>query len=64
MPMDNNSTQLISYGEINVDKIDLYEDAWGFNSEFLDVIEMLGTINVVPSDRLTNDLVRMIRNQN
>lgn len=62
--MDYNSTQFISYGEINVDEIDLYEDAWGFNSEFLDVIEMLGTINVVPSDRLTNDLVRMIRNQN
>lgn len=62
--MDCNSTHFISYGEINVDEIDLYEDAWGFNSEFLDVIEMLGTINVVPSDRLTNDLVRMIRNQN
>lgn len=62
--MDCNSTHFISYGEIYVDEIDLYEDAWGFNSEFLDVIEMLGTINVVPSDRLTNDLVRMIRNQN
>lgn len=62
--MDNNSTHLISFREINVDNIDLYEDAWGINSQFLDVIQMLGEMNVTPDDRLTKDLIEMIRRQN
>jgi hypothetical protein len=64
LPMDKNSTHYVSSQDINVDEIDLYEDAWGLNSGFIDVIEMLGKINVVPGDRLTNDLIEMIRRQN
>lgn len=64
VPMDKNSTPFISFSEINVDEIDLYEDAWGYSSQFLDVLELLGKINVVPSDRLTKDLIEMIRRQN
>jgi hypothetical protein len=47
-----------------VDETDLYEDAWGYTSQFLDVLELLGKINVVPSDSLTKDLIEMIRRQN
>jgi hypothetical protein len=64
LPMDNNSTHYVSFQDINVDEIDLYEDAWGLNSGFIDVIELLGEINVVPGDRLTNGLIEMIRRQN
>lgn len=62
--MDKNSTPFVSFCDINVDETDLYEDAWGYNSQFIDVIELLGQINVVPGDRLTKDLIEMIRRQN
>ncbi|MGE5406971.1 MAG: hypothetical protein ACM3NR_04585 [Methanosarcina sp.] len=62
--MDTNSTPFVSFSDINVDETDLYEDAWGYNSQFIDVIELLGQINVVPGDRLTKDLIEMIRRQN
>ncbi len=40
-PMGFNSTLFISYHEINVDGIDLYEDAFGFYPEFSDVYDLL-----------------------
>lgn len=63
-PMGLNSTLFISYGNIDVDEIDIYEDAMDFNSEFLDVINQLGQIKIVPEKRLTQDLIDKIRKQN
>ena len=62
-PMGLNSTPFISYHEINVDEIDLIEDAWGFNSEFCDVIELLGQIKVVFPGCLTSNLIEKVRKQ-
>jgi hypothetical protein len=62
-PMGLNSTPFISYHEINVDEIDLIEDAWGFNSEFCDVIELLGQIKVVFPGCLTLSLIEKVRKQ-
>jgi hypothetical protein len=62
-PMGLNSTPFISYHEINVEEIDLIEDAWGFNSEFCDVIELLGQVKVAPPGSLTLSLIEKVRKQ-
>ena len=66
-PMDINSTQFISYHDINVKELDLIEDAWGFNYEYGDVIDLLGTVNPVPGKDLTDlteKLISKIRKRN
>jgi len=62
-PMGSNSTHFISYHNIKVKNVDLLEDAWGFNSEFVDVIRLLGKIKPEPRKRLTSQLVEKIRKQ-
>jgi hypothetical protein len=62
-PMGLNSTPFISYHEIDVEEIDLIADAWGFDSEFCDVIEILGQIKVITPGNLTENLVEKIRKQ-
>jgi hypothetical protein len=61
MPMGLNSTPLLSYHDIRIKDIDLIDDAFGFNSEFHDVIAFLGTIKSVPGKRLTKSLIQKIR---
>lgn len=57
------STQFISYRDIMVEDIDLIEDAWGMQSEFPDVISLLGQVKEVPDPRLTQKLISKIRKQ-
>ncbi len=58
------STPFLSYDEILVDEIDIYEDAWGFNSEFSDVINLLNlVVTPVPEKRLTERLIERVRQQ-
>jgi hypothetical protein len=64
MPMGLISTQFISYHQIKVDNTDLYEDAWGFSSEFSDVIELLDEVKPLPEKRLTKQMIEKIRNEN
>jgi hypothetical protein len=63
-PMGLTSTPLISYYEIKVEETDLFEDAWGFNSDYCDVISFLGKINTDPGEGLTDRLIEMICKQN
>ncbi len=44
--MDLNFTHFAKYSDIEVDEIDLYEDAWGLNAEFSDVIRFLDQLNI------------------
>jgi len=60
-PMGLNSTQFITFRDIKVNGIDLFEDAWGINSEFCDVIDLLRQIKPVPERCLTTDLIKKIR---
>ncbi len=60
-PMDLISTPLITFSEIEVEKIDLIEDAWGLNTEFCDVIDMLHMVKAVPGRCLTRNLMRKLR---
>jgi hypothetical protein len=57
------STPFISYQEIKVENTDLLEDAWGFNSDFCDVINFLGRVDPDPGDKLTARLIEMISKQ-
>lgn len=63
MPMGLISTQFISYHNIKVNDMDLFEDAWGVNSEFSDVIKFLDQVKPVPEKRLTKKLIEKIRNE-
>jgi hypothetical protein len=62
-PMDINSTQFISYRNINVKDLDLFEDAFGFNCGYSDVIDLLRLVNPVPGREMTERLIEKIRKQ-
>jgi hypothetical protein len=62
-PMGLNSTLFISYHDIKVNEIDLFEDAWGLNSEFSDVIDLLRQLEATPGRCLTKRLIGKIRKQ-
>jgi hypothetical protein len=61
--MELTSTPFLSYHEIQVDKIDIYEDAWGFCQQFSDVIVLLEQVKPVPKKRLTKRLIERVRQQ-
>ena len=63
MPMGLNSTRFISYHDINVKNADLFEDAYGLNARFCDVIDLLHYVNAVPERDLTEKLIDKIRKQ-
>jgi hypothetical protein len=58
------STPFLSYHEIQVDNIDIYEDAFSLYQEFGDVINLLGQLNPVPKKRLTKRLIERVRQMN
>jgi hypothetical protein len=60
-PMELISTQFITLREIKVEEVDLIEDAWGIDSEFCDVIDLLRQIEPVPERCLTMNLIKKIR---
>jgi len=59
-----NSTPFLSYHEIQVDKIDIYDDAYGFYQEFNDVMKLLEQVKPVPGKRLTKRLIERVRQMN
>ena len=58
------STPFLSYHEIQVDNIDIYEDAFGLYQEFSEVINLLEQLNPVPKKRLTKRLIERVRQMN
>ena len=58
------STPFLSYHDIRVDNIDIYEDAWGLYQEFSDVIQLLEQVRPEPKKRLMNRLIERVRQQN
>jgi hypothetical protein len=60
--MGLNSTPLLSYQEIFVHEIDIYDDAWGFCQEFNDVINLIKQVKKpVAGKRLTQKLIAKVR---
>jgi hypothetical protein len=60
-PMVINSTPFIKYHNIKVEEIDIYDDAWGFNTVFCVVFGLLRNFYVVPERSLTTNLIKKIR---
>ncbi len=60
-PMGLISTSFISYHEINVRETDLFEDAWGLNSGYSDVIQFLEEFKPEPENQLIDRLIELIR---
>jgi len=58
--MGLNSTPFLSYREIQTDKIDLFEDAFGIYTQFNDVIGILDLVKPVPGKRLIRRVIRNI----
>jgi hypothetical protein len=61
-PMGLISTPFISYHEINIKETDLFEDAWGLNSDYSDVIQFLGEYKPEPGNQLINALIELVSN--
>ena len=59
-----NSTPFLSYHEIRVDKIDIYDDAYGLYQEFNDVMNLLEQVKPVPGKKLTKRLIERVRQMN
>ena len=55
--MDITSTHFLTFREIIVDDTDLFEDAWGFKSEFSDIYDFLGKPDTGPYDCLVDKIV-------
>jgi len=62
--MAKTSTPFLTYHEIQVDKIDIYDDAFGFYQEFSDVFSLLDQLKPVPKKRLTKRLIERVRQMN
>jgi len=58
------STHFISYQKIQVDTVDIYDDAYGFYQEFNDVMNLLDQVKPVPCKRLTKRLIERVRQMN
>lgn len=59
--MNINFISYTSYQDIEVDEIDPFEDAFGLNTEFTDVIQELSKLNVLPGDKVTQDLMDKVK---
>jgi hypothetical protein len=62
--MARTSTPFISYHEIQVENIDIYEDAFGLYQEFSDVFNLMEQLKPVPKKRLTKRLIERVRQMN
>jgi hypothetical protein len=62
--MDISSGRFVTYTDINVDEIDIYEDAWGLNTEFADVVSYLRELESLPDEHLANKLIFRLRSLN
>jgi hypothetical protein len=60
-PMGLTSTPFLSYHEIDIKETDLLEDAWGLNSGFSDVIQLLEEYKMTPEEHLISSLIDHFR---
>ncbi len=58
--MELTSTQFVSFQDIKTGDTDIYGDAWGFDTEFSDVLSLLGKIDSSRADDLGEKLIGLI----
>ena len=54
-------TPFISYHEIDVSETDLFSDAWGLNTGYCDVIQLLDEYKPEPGSELISSLIEHSR---
>jgi hypothetical protein len=59
--MGLNSTPFISYHQINTENTDLISDAYGFDTEFTDVVSLLDEYEPLPEDEMIRSLIEHMR---
>jgi hypothetical protein len=57
------STPFLTFSEISIENTDLFEDAFGLNVQFADVISTLETVNPVPDDKLVFKTISRMLNK-
>lgn len=60
LPMDLISAPFIKYSDIDEENTELIDDAWGFSSEFHDVFCLLGMLDAIPGQAVTDRLIKRI----
>jgi hypothetical protein len=59
--MDLTSTPFITYQEIDTKGTDLFEDAFGFNTGFDDVFQLLEEYEPLPEEYLISSIIEHFR---
>jgi hypothetical protein len=57
------STPFIKYNQIRTEKIDLFEDAFGFYAGFSDVIDLLRATRPEADNEITARLLKRVRKE-
>lgn len=55
--MDNNSTQLLTFDKIEINEIDLFEDAFRFEQSYADIINMLSKVVYKPDNKVVMRII-------
>jgi hypothetical protein len=61
-PVIETFVSFLSYDELDVSHIDVYDDAWGFSHQFGDVFRRLSLANPEPSESVVGTLLTKIGN--
>ncbi len=59
-PVIDAYTPFVSYADVDVREVDLYDDAWGFMTQFPDVIRALSLAEPTPRLALITGLIEKI----
>lgn len=57
MPMDENSTHLLTFDKIDIREIDLFADAFGFDQLYTDVVNMFAKVVYRPDDKVVMKII-------
>ena len=59
-PVVDKGSRFISFAELDVRKIDLLDDAWGFAQQFPEQLNAISLISPIAPDYLVNELLSRI----
>ena len=57
MPMDKNSTPLLTFDKIDIKEIDLFADAFGFDQLCADVVNIFTKVVYRPDDKVVMKII-------
>ena len=57
MPMDKNFTRFLTFDKIDINEIDLFADAFGFDQFYTDVVNMFTKAVYEPDDKVVMKII-------